>query len=400
MQKDILPEPKTKDAGGHRAIFWAVFALVILGASVWWLTRDYEQKEELRAQAADLINDKLKETPFAGIGDILRDTPPPLPTQILNPPTEKGTLSGRLIEGTVGSPMDLQRQNQTGGANSTPQLALDQNGAQQTTSGMAPQFSNEPLAPVTQDSRVTPDYLADFAQWLAARYQPGPRGGTLTFNVQNLNNLFGITMAQKTKGGRTSLLRYAFHPSMVQGLYHLYIDRFLEDLNEASRKQGLSAEQNHQFHLALAGRTLLMATALEGVLHTPDLAQRMSKIDDLGQKAVDINAQLSNAVFELDEMRSAKASQQQINAIQMRIDGITARFKRAEEERLAAQRELISAIHKNSGQSLDDESLLYIAAWAQRRLAEGGDAIAALNSCAAILRDLAKRCAEAQTIGR
>lgn len=395
IKTEPLPKPGGEKAGRGRAIFWACAAALILACAVWWLTREEAEREKLREETADFINDAVKDTPLAGIGDIARNSPPPLPERVLNPPTEEGTLSGRVVEGTVGSPVDLSANSEPAATGGAPQLSLDPEGPGLAHAGAAapPQFSNELLPPAEEDSRLPPDYLMDLSQWLVSRYKPGPRGGALGVSAQSLNTLMGVTIAQRTRGGRSSLLRYAMQPSMIQGLYRLYINRFMDDLDIAAQKRGLSREQSDQFHLALGGRALTMAAALDGTLDVPDLAERINKIEALAQDAVDLNANLADAIFQLDELRSAKASKQQIGAAQMRADGITARYRRAMDEHQNARRGLIEAIRRHSGQTLDDDGLIFMAYWVQRRIDDDPDAAESLRGCANVMRDLARRCA-------
>lgn len=398
---DEMPEPKPGRAGGFKAWFWAVFALLILACAAVWLFSEPEKREEWRGQAADVINDAAQGTPLAGIGNILRDTPPPLPPQIVSPPTEAGTLSGRQVTGTIAAPVDLGIHSVNGApanpaGNSrqlNPALVMSQ-AAAPPANPAAPVFSPEPLPPATEDARVRPGYLSDLANWLAARYRPGSNGGSLAINVQSLNHMGGVSIAQKTQGGRPALLRYAFNPDMLNGLYRIYVDRFMADLNAAAKKKGFDVRENRNFHLAIAGRATVMASALEGIMNVPDLGKRLADMDNLARKSVEINAQLANAVFELDELRLQKAAENQISTMQMRVDGLSARYRRAVEDHAAAQRALAAQIRKTSGIGMDEESLLFMAAWVERRMAGGDSAAAAVGACVDILRDLATRCSQ------
>lgn len=376
-----LPQPRP-GGGGFKASVLALLALALVGGAAFWLYSEPQTREKIRDEAAEKINEAASGTILAGIGDILRSTPAPFPEELLNPPTEKGTLSGRTITASVAS---------SGcDANSSDNGIFAENaaaGTQASPSGYIP--------PVTEDSRVRPDYIAEVANWLAARYQPGPRGGTLAMNIQTLNHLGAVSIARQSKGGRASLLRYAFQPSMIQGLYNLYINRFMDDLNSAAARHGLTGIQNRQFHLALAGRALLVAGSLDGIGQVPKLGQRLAAIDDLAQKTVDINDELAKAVFELDELRNTKAGKTSIKTAQMRVNGITARYRRAVSEHSAAQQALVEDIRKRSDQTLDDDSLLFLASWVERRLNGDSFAPASLQGCAGILRDLAKRCSQA-----
>ena len=78
--------------------------------------------------------------------------------------------------------------------------------------------------------------------------------------------------------------------------------------------------------------------------------------------------------------------------MQLRVDGLSARYRRALDERENAQRQLVAALRKGGGQSLDGDSLLFLAQWVTRRINEGGQARASVQSASNILRDLARRC--------
>lgn len=385
--KDTLPEPKPEKAGRSGALFWACLALLVIGGAVWWLLQPDESRKNLREAAAEQINKHLADTPFAGMGNVLREAPPKPPQNVINPPTDPGTLSGRSISGTLASDVDLSGPAGEGGA------ILQ--GAQSGDATVAPLVgAGEELQPVLEDKQVPPAYLEALAVWLADRYQPA--SGRLGISAQTLNLYGATTLASRAKGGRSGLLRYAFQPSMLNGLYKLYIDRFMADLNGAAQKRGLTEEQNRQFHMALAGKAVLWAAGLEGVLALPNLKASMDKIDGLAQKAVDLNIQVTNTVFELDELREAKASRQQLDTVQMRVDGLVARYRRAMEEHSAAQRGLVEEIRKKAGQNLDGETLLFMASWVERRLAEDGGGTAALQNCVSLLRDLGRRLASAE----
>lgn len=368
-----MPRPAPARAGAVRAAIWALLSLALLGAIAFWLTRTAEERDELRGQAADMIDDAARSTPLAGLGNILRDAPPPPP---LAAQTEPGTLAGREITATVSAPVEL------------PEAAQPATEAAGTEN---PETSLEQELIIADDKEIRHGYLLELANWLAARYKKG----SLEVSAQSLNHYCGVTLAGQAKGGRAGLLRYAFHPSMLEGLYRLYIGRFMEDLSHAAARHGFAAPQKRQFYLALAGRAVLWASALESILAVPDLNARLTRIDNLAQKAVDVNMQLTNAVFELDELRGAKAASQQINVAQMRVDGLASRYRRANEEHDGAQRALVGEIRKNLGKSLDNDTLLFMAAWVERRLATEPNAGESLKTCAALLRDLGRRCAQA-----
>ena len=112
---------------------------------------------------------------------------------------------------------------------------------------------------------------------------------------------------------------------------------------------------------------------------------------------MDINAQMAEAVFAVDQLRENNAGDSQISTAQLRVDGLSARYRRALEERAALQRTLVAAIRQGGGQALDDDSLLFVAQWVDRRLRADPQALASVQASAGILRDLARRSAQTGT---
>lgn len=371
-----MPKPRPARAGARKAVVLALLAVLALGGATYWLTRDKSTRDQWKDKAADIINNATSGTPLAGVGDVLRDAPPPPPVSVVSPPTSPGTLAGQTVQGSVGAPVD----------SSAPAGQYPQNGTQM------PQK-------VTEDSHIRMDFVEDLASFVVARFKPGPQSGTLNVGVQALNQRYGAKFANVAdgKGGREALLRYAFHPTMLRGLYTLYADRFLDAINHDAAAKGFTPEQVRQLHMALAGRLVILAGALEGVSSVPNLDARLREQDKAAQGVVEINAQMAEAVFAVDQLRENNASEAQISTAQLRVDGLSARYRRALEERAALQRTLVAAIRQNGGLTLDDDSLLFVSQWVDRRLRADAQALAAVQASAAVLRDLARRSAQAGT---
>ena len=373
-----LPKPKPAGAGARKAVTLAVRAAVAVGGAAFWLTRDKTTRDHWRDEAAAVIDNATSGTPLAGMGNVLRDAPPPPPPSVLSPVTAPGTLAGQTVQGAVeGDP-----------------------GAQTAATEPGPQAPEAVSPKVTEDSRVRPEFVQDLAAYLAGHFKPGPRGGTLQVSVQGLNQRYGTRLpgiAVSAGGGRAALLRYAFHPTMLQGLYALYVDRFLESLDRESLARNFTPEQTRQLHMAVAGRAVILAGALEAAAAQPDLDKRLRQLDQASQAVVDVNSQMAEAVFTLDELRENKAGETEIATAQLRVDGLSARYRRALEERAAVQRSLVGAMRQAGAQALDDDTLLFVAQWVNRRLRQDAQARAAVQSSAGILRDLARRCAQVGT---
>ncbi len=377
-----LPDP-APGKGGRKVVVLALLAVLLVGGAAYWLTRDKDTRDHWRDQAAAVIDNATSGTPLAGVGDVLRDAPPPPPPSVVSPYTAPGTLAGQNVQGTVSSPADAP---------------MAGNGTAAAPDGVVPPTGLTPR--VTEDSRVRPQFVEGLAAYLVSRFKPGPRAGTLNTSVQSVNQRFGSKLTglgDGDAGGRVALLRYAFHPTMLQGLYSLYVDRFMEDIAREAKARDLNAEQTQQLYMALAGRFVMLAGALEGVAATPDLDARLRQMDAAAQNTVGINSQMAEAVFEYDQLREAKASQSQLNTAQLRVDGLGARFRRSLEEQAVAQRALVNAVRRGAGQTMDDDELIFVARWADRRLKQDPQAMASVQTSAGILRDLSRRCAQAAT---
>lgn len=361
-----LPAPSSRRGGFARAWFWAFVSCAALGCAAFWFTRQPDEQNGLRNLAAEKVNHLLRQTPFAGLGDILRDSPPLPPIQGENLRGLPGSLAGTHVRGGIGKPPE------------------DGNDARITY------FTESYVPPAREDQKIRATHVSDLANWLVGRYRPQPGGGRLDVSLRTLNAHASAGLS--SSGSRAGVLRYAFNPAMISGLYHLYIDRFMADLNVAARTRGLSAQENRGFHLALAGQAAILAQALEAMAVKG--APEMGRLESMGRKAADLHAQLGSAIGELENMQKSNAPKKQQETVRMRIEGLNARYQRSLEDLEAEKRNLAGSLRGAGSQGLDDDSLLYLAGWVSRRAAASGDGLEAIKSAAGVLRDLAHRCAE------
>lgn len=396
-----LPRPQPGKAGRGGILLFAFLAVLALGCASFWLTRAPAERSQLRKEAIGKVNELLAETPLATVAENLaKADAPELPESVVNPPTAAGTLAGRQVIGTIAAPLDfgpiLPRAIQPPENEEKTLREVIHEAADDLAQFVGVQekepvvFSQDYVPQATEDSTVPPGYLNSLAAWLARHYKPGPQG--LAINVQSLNQECGARLTSQVPGGRQNLLRYAFQAEMIAGLYRLYIERFLADLQAAAADRGLDDAGTQGFYAALAGKAALYANALEGVLQIQNLPERLKQIDAAGDKVVDANLALTTTVFELDELRGSGAGKQQLAAAQLKVNEATARYRQATADYAQAQTRLAAEIRKSAGPGLDDDSLLFMAAWAGRREQSFGNARAALNSCATVLRDFASRC--------
>lgn len=382
-----LPQPTPAKAGSPKLIVITLVVLALLGGGVFWFTRDDDTKTALKGKVLSAVEDAVKDTPLATVSKYLTPPPPPPPPSVTSPATQPGTLAGQVIQGTVPSGVD----------SSAPQGEAD------------PEQPAPPVQPkVEEDSAVRLLFIEDMAQWLVSRYQPG-KG--ILWGVSGINMRYGTQMhgisfqGADSTAGRAWLLRYAFNPAMLSALYNLYADRFVEELGTAAaaprRGQPLTPEQTDAMFQAYASRFTAFGGAFQGIASITDFSARMAGVAKLSQQAVGIHMQISEAVFALDEAREAN-SPSRMETAQLRINGLNAQYQKIVAERNMAQQALLNAIRRGgpTARGLDDDTLMFVASWMERRLAHDPGAAQSATTAAGLLDNLAGRLNKAASIAR
>lgn len=382
-----LPEPTPAKAGSVKLIVLAVLAVVLLGGAVFWLTRDDDTKTALKDTMVGAVENAVKDTPLAAVAKYLTPPPPPPPPSVVSPATKPGTLAGQVIVGTVPSGVD---------------------GSVPEGDAAALEVTPPVLPKVEEDSAVRLLFIEDMAHWLVSRYQPG-KG--ILWGVSGINMRYGSQMhglnyqGEDSMAGRAWLLRYAFNPAMLSALYNLYADRFVEDLGlaaaEPRRGQPFTPEQTDAMFQAYAARFVAFGGALQGVASITDFSSRMAGIARLGQQVVGIHSQIAEAVFALDEARESNNATRMETA-QLRINGLNSQYQRIVGERNTAQHALLNAMRQGgpAARGLDDDTLMFVASWMERRLASDPRAAQSAVTAAGLLDDLAARLRKAASIAR
>ncbi|MDE7064960.1 MAG: hypothetical protein K2O70_05740 [Desulfovibrionaceae bacterium] len=387
-----LPKPRPAKTGHGKLTVVTVLAVALVGGAVFWLTRDEETRQVVKQRVATstehlrtTVEDSVRGTPLEGVMRLLTPPPPPLPASVTSPPTQPGTLAGQVIQSAVPTP------------------------AEPGAEGEIDPDAVPIAAKVEEDSVVRPQFVDDLAAWMVSRYQPGKGGGSSGVGVQSANlryggALKGFGISGDIPAGREALLRYAFTPTMLEALYELYADRFVEHLGTAAAtpQQGkmLTPSQIDDMYRLYAARLALLAGVLDGVAAVPDLSQKLEAMEKSAQRALDIHTRVTEAVFTLDQARE-NGSRTRIEAAQLRVDGLNAQYQRAINERTVAQQALTSAVRSRGAvREADDDTILFVAGWAGRRQAKHPHTQATLRKGAQLLRDLSGRLQRAGSVAR
>ena len=367
-----LPQP-SRITSGKKVILAALLACVVAACLVFYVTRPPEVQEQLRQdasnlreEAAKLVDDATRGTPLAGSGDFLREPPPPPPAQVLHPSTNPGTLAGPVIRGPSGIEGMLMPD---GSFRQEGQLIVNK---------------------VQEDGRLKKDFVEDLADFIVRRYQPDAKGGRLALSLQSINQHCGTRMNTETGGGRTALMRYAFQSTMLRGLYQLYVQHFLQSLAYAAQKRKLEGHLPNLYR-QLAEKCSRVANAVEIILKAPEFEQQLADYEAFAEACENISAQITGALFDVDQLSERGAQASEMRAAQLRVNGLSAKLRRALENRDTALRHLLAALRMARDPLLDDDSLLFLALWVQRRISSGGTAREAVQTSVEILRDLSGR---------
>ncbi len=255
-----------------------------------------------------------------------------------------------------------------------------------------------------EDTRVHPLFIQDLASYIVSRYRPLSDGkGSVSISVQSLNQRYAKTPvgleAKADSGSREALLRYCFTPSMIQGLYAIYSDTFLQAVADAASEKKLGAQEQSALFQALGSRCLILASGLEAVAGMPDLGRRLSELDQADQACVLSNRQLLDARFDLERARDTGAGQQELANARETVQAAQRALQEAARNKVRTQELLIAALRSQSGTSLNEDSLLYLARWVGRRMKENNEAQQGALASSQMLKALARRCATAAREG-
>lgn len=394
VQADARPLPRPRRGSGSRLlVVVTLLALLAVGAVGYWATRsDDDERRVLRQEAQAFLLRTTRGTPlerltagFLPAEDTLASdslaavavpASPVLPPE--GSPAADGSLSGQVIAAPVTQPP-------------VPAELL-------------------PAPPqLRSDDRVTPAFVGDMARFFVSRHAASAAGGPLPLSVQQLNQHYGARLVGLVAAGsdiqarRAAILRYAFHPAMLQALYNIYADRFLDAvIREAmhpAQGKGLSEAETRRLCIAAGGRLVLLAGALDGVRKTPDMRTLLAAVEERGQETQAAMERMQGEMLRVDELQARGADADAIARGRLAVDREAAAYRTALQGREEALRAIAAAVRQHGGQGLDDATLLYMAEWVDRRLRADADAGEAVSVAARLLRDLGRRFAQAGTQG-
>lgn len=279
------------------------------------------------------------------------------------------------------------------------------NGATQR-GALSPLGATPPLdAGRDDDMVVRPAFIDDLAQWMVDNYQPSrskTNKGSLQVSMQAANLRYGAGMrglywiGDNLPKGRSEALQYVFTPSMLDALYRLYIDRFMEAMAQAGdkpegRDTPLTPEQRRDMYTQYASRFQGLAGALSGVASMSDLTAKVDTMRKSAQDVVSANARYSDLVFQQDQARE-KGDTAAAQRLATEAQAAANIYKNAVIKRERQLDAFAKTVRSNrNARLLDDETLVYVGMWIDRRVRENSSKLDAASQASTIFDDLAKR---------
>ena len=374
---------------GSRKPFWwlLVVVIVLVGGSLWFLLAGHSDvREKLVAQIegsavelASSVYDRLGgQPPAPEVGSTAGDSLPGAPPHREDPNERYDSLDAAMTEGTV----------QEGGAAVRGPLSR--------TETAIPEDAGR-----KDDSVVRIAFIDDLARWLRQNYIPTGRSGVLTSSLREANLRYGVGMrglawiGDDLPAGRSAALAHVYTRDMLSSLYSLYIDRFMEavarSLDEPVDGRTLSPEQKRRFYLAYAGQFRSLSGTLQGIVALPDFTVQMNDLQQGAQRVVAANARYSELVFARD------AAQEQGNSGRVAELGVQVAeagkiYQQAVVSREQSREALAQTIRiRGNAGRMDTDSILYVAAWVERRVRNHPEKMDATRQAAALFLDLAQR---------
>ncbi|MDR2696161.1 MAG: hypothetical protein LBC79_07275 [Deltaproteobacteria bacterium] len=394
MNLAALPNPQPGQAGRRKLVIMAAVALILLAGLAIWLASDEEAKDSLRTKTEDALHSAGLNSLVNATKELLAPPPPSPPVHSVGLAAPGVSANGTLIQGSTPLPADLAA---AVSAQNTDATAAGPN------EGATPELPPGVMPQQREDNVIRPDFVHDLANWLVMRYKPAPQGGKgqISAGLQSANLRYGVNMhgmerqAKDPAGARAHILRYAFNPSMLEALYGIYADRLVDDVARAAlapdQGRALNEAQLDDLYKTYAAFFADLAGAAGGIAAMPDLKGRIENINRTNQQTIALHRQITENVFALDEAREKK-DDAGILGIQAKLDKLNGRYRAGLQEQNNARAALVSAIRSyGSAQRLDDESLLFLALWIERRMDKQADALDAVRKASALLADLSRR---------
>ena len=324
------------------------------------------------------LNEGTQNTPVAE-----NETPSTLIPPLVIPPSQEGAggstgKDGKVVRVTVGESLK--------GEQNTSTIL----GTTSISDGTLIPSSQDTVIPLTIIQKIAHDLVNGY--WPHGTHVLATSKGVTTTSFAFLNTRYGTRLSGKfstyaeTGLARQGLLDYILMPSMVDGLYKLYAERFIRLVNQEAGKRvytrheatvNLSSQEVGEMYGLYAGSLRTNAGCIRGFVDSGEIRQAAEEFILAEQEASEAHMNYQEHFLDAENAGvsvSHKVEQQY-------------RLKVAERE--SARQNLASAFRRfTDTRNMDTSDLVFLAKWLNRRSKNHNDGLLAL---ATTLENLAAR---------
>lgn len=399
MHDPKAPKPK------NRALLWIFLCLIaVIGATLWFV-RDMIFHDPTGKQTSRQIDSQTSSLPTEVMGS----------AATAHPSQGEGASQGNTDTAEQSAPASqkgiLEMLDGGKNASSAEASANSENAPEAVDADGNPILSTadeQTLHEPVEDAVVRAAFTEDLAPWLVSLYYPqkshpqARKSGIVLADISRINQRYGIQMTglswsgDSIHEGRASVLEYIFMPSMIDSLYALYVDRFMESIAIAvasPRADGtiLTEAQREEMYTLYAQHLRSYASALDGIVRMNGLSRSVEAWQLTTDKALEANADFTAKLFDYESARDAGKSAEAAEA-RKKMDAAGKAYQQAIIMRERARESLAESLRSSvNARRLDESSLLYLATWVKRRLDVSPQNKESLQSISSALKDLATR---------
>lgn len=265
------------------------------------------------------------------------------------------------------------------------------------------------MSPVMDDSIIRLPFVRDVARYLVHNYYPkgthpsAVERGILLATAKDYNMLYGIDMTglswsgDDLQKGRQSVLHYAFTPTMLDALYRLYRDRFLDEIQRQATQlrridRPLAQWEIREMYALTAKQVRGIAGVFRACKRLKGAMPRVAAWQEASQAVFAANARFQEALHAYQEMEEHQTVAGEMASARRTMDSAGKAYRQSIIQRERVRESLAENLRKYKWvKNLDDSSALYIASWVHRRTQHLPAALDASYAAHTALLDLANR---------
>lgn len=249
--------------------------------------------------------------------------------------------------------------------------------------------------------KIRPFFVKDLASYVVAKYYPAGSvdntgsEGVSAINFKSLNARYGIEFigmrhqGNTLKAARNEILNFLMQPKVLNALYSLYADQFVQEIVNQARdtQKEFVVDEDEIEQRSLSNRHIeeilrLNSNYLQNVAQIFQIAGKDTHISKLVDSYLKADQEVTDANFELNKVKNRyqilleKAKQkdneieeQEVLEVKEIKEQASLEYRDAIRKRERFRKKIIQRVHDNTQNlSLAEHEILSVAQWAFRRM--------------------------------